>query len=158
MIIAAPGQPASASRSMDCSSGALKHRRAQSADEEDTSHKWGSIQWALFRWFTEEEKQSKIEHHMDPSKPVLATPRHRMFLYCEGIRKGETSEVLAASSAVPSPKSKAPKCASGKLLQKAIRTLRQPKPVGTQSDGAAMDTSESDQMPAHSAGRGISRV
>ncbi len=113
---------------------------------------------ALFRRFAEEEKQSKIDHRVDPSKPVLATPRHRMFLHREGIRKGETSEVSASNSAVPSPKTKAPKSASGKLLQKAMQMLRQPKPVGTQSDGAAMDTSESDQTPAHSVGCGISRV
>ncbi len=82
-----------------------------------------------------------------------------MFLYREAIRKGETSEASIASSAVPSPKSKAPMSTSGKLLQKAMRVSQQQKPVGTQSDGAAaMDTSESDQMPALSAGCGISRV
>ncbi len=75
------------------------------------------------------------------------------------MRKGETSEASIASSAVPSPKSKTPISTSGKLLQKAKQKSRQQKPVGTQSDRAAvMDTSESDQTPAYSAGRGISRV
>ncbi len=73
-IVTIPGKPARTSRSSDHSSSALKRGRAHSADEGDTSYKRRPMQ-ALFKWFAEEQKQSRIDHRDDPSKLVLVAPR-----------------------------------------------------------------------------------
>ncbi len=83
-VVTTPGKPARTSRSSDRSSGAVKRGRARSADEGGSSYKQRPMQ-ALFKRFAEEQKQSRIDHRNDPSKPVLLPPRKRMYLYREGI-------------------------------------------------------------------------
>ncbi len=113
-VVTTPGQPTP-------KLSKVRKRESQSTGTKPTSKRVS--QERLFKQLIAEEKQSKIDHREDPTKPILLNARERITLIRKLVHEGDSVEDAITKSSIPAPVKPKPKAQV--LLQRAIHRTSQ---------------------------------